>query len=393
MKKMFALSLVLLCIAINALAQDFSNSKWVLTGNSIQVASQYTQDARNDFYRILTYQSMYEKPLTFFGLNFRMAPANFQLDSGELSSDQLNRVLVAFGSGIGSHFFVGMVADAIETFSLFDKKREPGFKTNISQGLIYGGFYIDNVQLALGWRSISPQSGINVNGDLVDTRVQSSASTVVEAPRQTQLIYSAYINPGIFISYSSFKPVLLDALTNSEITGKTKTELQVVVQSPKRFLPEIFGLPFLQLERFTNTPLFQQVLVAKEIYLGMMGFDDIRLFPKISGLGFRLAAQYRLTPSPTITYIETSGKWRLDDFIEFGLRSFIKNDSGSLHVSSDEYISIGWLNTARWAFTHSYNSPDRATFLPFSDVHVYGFQVVYGISDIIKPLIPMIRSL
>jgi hypothetical protein len=286
-----------------------------------------------------------------------------------------------------------MVADAIETFNLLDKKSDPGFKTNISQGLIYGGFYVENVQLTLGWRSVSPQSGVNLMGELVDTRVNGSESTIVEAPRQTQLIYSAYINPGIFISYSNYKPVLFDAATNSESTGKTKTELQVVVQSPKRFLPEIFGLPFLQLERFTNTPLFQQVVTAKEIYLGMMGFDDIRLFPEISGLGFRIAAQYRLTPSPTITYIETSGKWRYNDFVEFGLRSFLKNDSGSAHFSSDEYISIGWLNTARWAFTHSYNSPDRATFLPFSDVHVYGFQVIYGISDIIKPLIPMIRSL
>jgi len=395
MKKnlLFFLFLYSLCSSNYLKAQDFSNSKWVLSGNSIQAASQFTQDARNDFYRILTYQSMNEKPLTFFGLNFRMAPANFRLDSGELRSDNLNRVLVAFGSGIGSHFFVGMVADAIETLNLFDKKSDPGFKTNISQGLIYGGFYIDNVQLTLGWRSISPQSGVNSMGELVDTRVKGNESTIIELPRQTQLIYSVYINPGIFISYSNYKPILLDALTNSEINGKAKSELQIVVQSPNRFLPMFLGLPFLQLERFTNTPLFQQIESVKEIYLGMLGFDDIRLFPEISGLGFRLAAQYRLTPSPTITYIETSGKWRYNNFVEFGLRSFLKNESGSPHFSTDEYISIGWFNKVRWAFTHSYNSPDRATFLPFSDVHVYGFQVIYGISDIIKPLIPMVRSL
>lgn len=98
--------LLVLGLSVNSIsAQDFGNSKFTLTGKSIQAASTFTQDARNDFYRVLTYQAINERPLTFFGINFRAAPANFILDSGEKSRRSSKSYFTYNGNEIGQASF------------------------------------------------------------------------------------------------------------------------------------------------------------------------------------------------------------------------------------------------------------------------------------------------
>lgn len=301
------------------------------------------------------------------------------------------------GTRLGKHLFVGVIADGIENFNLLKKDSpgyDPHFKTNISQGLVYGGLYLGNLQATVAWTSISPQSGVNIRGELVDDRYGNDQIRTIEAPNQTKMMYSVYVNPGIYVSFSHFKPVKYNMLDDSFIEGNSKSEFQLIVQSPKRFLPDWAGLPFATFERYSKmVESYNKPKTNSEYVLfSTVGSDDMRLIDNVENLSFRVAVQYRVDVLPKFQFVEATGKWTFNEYFEAGLRSFIFNKSNSPTLATDEYISFGWKDKARWAFTHSYNSPDRSTFLPFSGVHVYGFQVVYGISDIIKPLIPMIRS-
>lgn len=53
-------------------------------------------------------------------------------------------------------------------------------------------------------------------------------------------------------------------------------------------------------------------------------------------------------------------------------------------LATFSFYGVPWL-----ALSYSYNSPDSGTFLPIPDVHVIGFQIVYGPVEMARPLLPI----
>ena len=241
---------------------------------------------------------------------------------------------------------------------------------------------------------MTSQSGIDETGTLLNTTYPDWNERLYELPDVNKYVFSLYLKSGVYANYMRYRPLVYDAEAGRWIREESIGDWYAMLQNPKRWLPEWAGLPFARLERrISRLRTTESAQSTDQELVNTIGSDDIILRETFENMSFRVAAQYRISPIPTFTYLEASGKWQVNDFIEIGARTYINNAFNKAGIATEEYISIGVWNKAKWSFSHSYNSPDNTTFVPLRGIHVYGFQVIYGVSNLIKPLIPMIQAL
>lgn len=90
--------------------------------------------------------------------------------------------------------------------------------------------------------------------------------------------------------------------------------------------------------------------------------------------------------------VEVGGNWQFGEYVRAGARTQIYKGT-AWNSSLDMFVMAGIQGSVQLAFSYSFNSPDGTTYLPLRGASVWGMQVIYGVAEMITPLIPLIKSL
>jgi hypothetical protein len=127
-----------------------------------------------------------------------------------------------------------------------------------------------------------------------------------------------------------------------------------------------------------------------------LGGDDLL------GIGLRVHSTTEISPKFRFARAEAGFYHDIGEgagAITVAARSFVFNRGGHLEGSVDSFARIAILPVGEEsvgfpihaAISYSFNSPDAGTFLPVPNAHVFGYQLIIGLPDIARPLVPIIR--
>lgn len=360
----------------------------------------------------------------------RWAPGEFVMSDGTRLGGNLARNQVLLGGGWGDTetglFFLGMQIDQIAGAGRYgqaedtEQNRELFRPGGMSQFMSYLGASFYGVQASAGMlRNEMSMGDLEVNpygtfGEAGSIRPGAPAELqTADYNPPDSLLFSLYDgHTGAFLSlaYGS-----LEERTATEWMGQTSyrfehkgsgiQNVRFNLQPLQYYLPEWLGLPFASIARY-DRPLAEMASqmdtdAAKRTTDFQIGADDVLE----AGLRWRVllnkADNFRMRVAE-VGYVE---EFRVKRFgLLFGARAMTVNRGTGYEPSAEAFLKGSFMRGSAdvesraipsWfgaALSYSYNAPESQTFIALPKAHVFGIQVVYGPTELARPLVPLVRA-
>ncbi|MBI5536973.1 MAG: hypothetical protein HY898_29905 [Deltaproteobacteria bacterium] len=366
-----------------------------------------------------------------FALTSRWAPGEFVMADGTRLRGNLARNQVLLGGGWGDTeegmFFLGAHIDQLAAVGRpgQDKQSDADrFKPGgVAQMLYYLGGSVAGVQASAGIllnEMGAEQLSLDGYGNFAAERSNSprpgSPPEVQDPSRRHNppnsalfTLYDGHTGAYLAITYGDQEQRLMTESWTGNRTYRTERvgsgiqDLRFNLQPLRHYLPAGFGLPFATIARY-DRPLTElspspQEQVAHKTTDFALGADDV-----LQG-GVRWRAVINQDGRLRIAELGYVEEFRIGRFgLLFGARAMAVNRTGSYEPSGEGFLKASLLRkrpdvegraTPTWfglSGSYSYNTPDSTTFIPIPKAHVVGVQLVYGPTEVTKPLIPLVRA-
>lgn len=377
-------------------------AKEVISGPQYRDATLKSIDVLSSHLTLLQAQAEHDQILNNISYTIRFAPANLLLNDSSVNKGSFVRSLLPSSVGLGSvsgiGFFVGLQGDYIKVFDLDTKDdttsdgQRSGVGTEVSQVIAFAGISLLGFQLDAG---IIGGVGFVLDKDLqfakYKTQQVKDTSFLSAKPRY---VYTLYHKSGIYLS-TIFKT---DTLTGKQ----TLSDFKLNIQPLKNYLPDFYGLPFLDLLAYTPlSPAYSKYTVQdttsgnsksvskeKKDYEVSFGSDDFFT------TGFR--PDFTILARPHLAFRKLDFSYvrcLFGNSLVLGSRAsyFVRNGNSNLSVDAFGVISFSEVTTL--GLSYSYNSPDNVTFLPLPGLHVFGVQLIWGARETAKKLFPYVSGI
>ncbi len=413
---------VVTCASTPAHATEF-------IGHEVGESAKRSIDIIQDHLNLVQAQRRYERILWYFGYTHRWAPGKVVFDDGKRVSGNLNRVQLNLGGGFGSYEKFGVIFGAQLDFAQMignfgDRGR--GLRAAPGQSLLFIGavghgfqFTVGQMQNQMSSRGIplDPYGNYTANPDM---GYRAGTPRYIQFPDESgdpafiSTRFTGYHESGAFfaVSYEN---------ATGDRPGRVG-EARFNFQPLKRYLPDVAGLPTFGIAKLDALKRYYgEALDARQgkqldeaapatgpagipprtstPYEIEMGTDDAL------GIGARVRLVAEVHPKPMfrradfgVVHIEPLGKFEL----VAAARAIAFRRATTHDAAVDAFALIGIPPFRKdpdrmgWPFhaglSYSYNSPDGSTFLPIPRAHVFGVQIVVGVPETSKPLIPIVRT-
>lgn len=379
--------------------------------------------------QLMAAQSAWGQGLTYFGLTSRWTPTRALLNDGQRVPANISRNQLNFGWGYGalghwalfagaSFDFIGVKNAAFRTIPSFD----PG---GAGQAVAFLGFALADVQVSYGLL-VSGVTATPFDRDIwgnfqatQSDQSESGPSFRPGTPYPTEQDEGGFGAKGTELAAYEDRTGAFAALVWSQTQGKSRLVQVRANLQPLRRLPQdlldTVGLPALGYRRLSAfVDYYEQAKAARELaenpapstesttpdeYSHELetGTDDL------AGLGIRWRVAATVAPDTKFRRAEAGWVDALPagSFVELraGARATAYELVGKTELAADAFLGVAIVplkksipGGAHWAVSYSYNSPDSTTFIPLPRAHVIGLQVVAGVPETSRPLIPMIRA-
>ena len=361
----------------------------------------------------------------------RWAPGEFVMADGTRLGGNLARNQVLLGGGWGETeqgmFFLGAQVDQLAAAGRpgqaeqSDAERfKPG---GVAQMLYYLGGSLYGVQASAGLllnEMGAEQLSLDGYGNFaaqVGNSARRGAPPEVQDPIQqhnppNSLLFTAYdghTGAYLAVAYGDQEERLMseDWMGNrtyrTQRVGSGIQDLRFNLQPLHHYLPAWLGLPFATVARYdrplTELAPSQREQSANKTTDFALGADDVLQ----GGLRWRAVINQdgRLRIAE-LGFVEEFRKGRFGLLV--GARAMAVNRTGDYEPSGEGFFKTSFMReepdvpgraTPSWfglAASYSYNTPDSTTFIPIPKAHVFGVQVIYGPTEVAKPLIPLVRA-
>jgi len=420
-------------VAIVALVGSWGAQSQAATefhGSEVGEAVKRSIDIVHDHLQFEQAQHRYQRILWYFGYTHRWSPGKVVFDDGKRVSGNLNRVQLNLGGGFGTYEDGGLIfgaqLDFVQLIGNFGE-RASGVRMAPGQSLLFLGAVWQGFQFTVG----QMQNQMSARGMPLDAsgRFTSTpdAGYRIGTPRSIAFPEEGHDEAWLHTLFTGYhESGAFFAVTWANATGGTPghvSEARFNFQPLKRYLPDFAGLPTFGLARLDKWKrYYADALDSKQGrqldeagYVGQpagvpprtsnpyeveLGTDDAL------GIGARMRVVGEVYPTPQfrradfgIVHIEPLGT-RFE--IVAAARAIAFRRETTYDAAADAFALIGIPPFRKdpdrmgWPFhfgvSYSYNSPDGVTFLPIPHAHVFGFQVVVGVPETSKPLIPIVRT-
>jgi hypothetical protein len=401
------------------------------TGADVASGVRRSIDIVHDHLQLEQAQRRYERILWYFGYTHRWSPGKLVFDDGKRVSANLNRVQLNLGGGFGSYEDYGVIFGAQLDFVQFLGnlgERGRGVRAAPGQSHLFLGAVGHGFQLTVG----QMQNQMSARGFPLDP--YGNFSSTEGTPHRTGTPhYIAFpdANDGTAFIHTLFtgyhESGAFFAVTYANASGSMKghvSEARFNFQPLKRYLPDLAGLPTFGIAKLDALKSYYGEALnsqggkqldaqapggppsgipprnTKDPYEVEVGTDD--------ALG--IGARVRLvgTVQPNVAFKRAD--FGIVHFEEIGsrfelvaaARAIAFRHDGTNDAAVDSFALIGIPPFRKSpdhigfpfhaGISYSYNSPDGSTFLPIPKAHVFGVQLVVGVPETSKPLIPIVRT-
>jgi hypothetical protein len=376
------------------------------TGAEVKAATDSSLDVMKDHVQFQATQDRYDAMLGYFAFTDRFAPMKFANADGTKTSKVANRAATMIGGGYGSTskfgVYVGAWSDIITIAP--GKNADPALQGYVFGGLAaygfqasYGGFVSDKLQGLDPYGNFNPQGGANAGYTYVP-----GAGYSVSTPGAAKDAISVYHTSGASL-------ILIRRNYPSEPGSPTKFgEVRAQLQPLKQWLDEKFGLPIVAVQQLKSD--IDAYSSPKQIVANAVAptVDSVKKPIEVEfgsdnllASGIRAHAVMRFSPSGFRARAEL-GAYHDFPWGTAAFRSFLFARDTQVNASLDAFAqwsiipasppgeSLGFPIAV--AASYSFNSPESDTFVPLPYAHVFGAQVIIGVPDVAKRLVPIVRA-
>ena len=365
------------------------------SGQQVKPAVDASLDILKDQVNFLGTQDRYDAVLGYVSGTYKLSPMHFASSSGTRSGAMGSRVETMVGAGWGTTSGYGVFGGAWTDIIQMGPAKEQAI-----QGIAFIGASAWGFQVAYDY-FLKDDFAVDAFGNFGGAGGNDSYSYVPGG-----------VNKGsrgakdAFVAYHSTGASLLIVRDRLASGDSGVAEVRVQFQPLVQWLDARFGLPIVALQKLagykangdtTNgAQLFQQDADG-----GASPWEIEFGSDNLLASGIRAHAIIRVAPTVNFRRAELA---KYHDFgnLTVAARAFAFERGGDMHAGFDSFLlySISKPGAARkepvgWPFaiaaSYSFNSPDPSTFVPLPDAHVFGLQLVLGVPETAKPLVPIIR--
>lgn len=381
-----------------------SNAQEVVTGPQFRGATMNSIDILSSHLVLQQAQSQYNQVLNNVSFTNNFAPVRFYFNDGSIENGRISRrqINACFGYGntdkIGAYggIQINMIGEILSQKKVINE----GTGNTLFQNLAYIGIAFLDFQLDIG---TTFTQGFHLDGNYDFTKNKNEVpfdnSPLFRSGGTT--IYSLYHKTGVsataIFSEEEYNPMY------AQSNKKHLSEFRINLQPLKKYLPAVFGLPFIDLTSHTplnsyyneSTGYYSTVknidteTTKKKNYDFMPGSDN--LFEK----GIRASVAIQAYPKVRFKKVELGYNYlKNKDKMIFGIRTQLFNNNGKADLGFDSFIMLSALKKIlNLSLSYSYNSPQNITFLPLPKLHVIGIQIIIGKRETAKAIIPFAASI
>ena len=370
------------------------------TGAQVKAAIEPSVDILKDHVAFLAQQDRYDSMLGYFVFTDRFSPMRFASDDGSRTRGIGNRVSMQVGGGFGSTTTFGMYGGA-----WMDAVTMGPDANSTYQGILFIGAAVYGFQLTYAAFVKDEFSGVDPYGNF-------------GAPKGGVHYYSYVPGGGIykdqvggakdtFMAYHSSGASLVVVRDTPPTGGPTVREVRAQLQPLKNWLDARVGLPVIAFQKLSAAKAYGDFsnLASTSVEPPSTGLGDPYELEfgsdDVGHLGIRAHALFRVSPTASFRRAE------LGAYHDFGpltvaMRSFAFNVGGTVNLSADAFARVavnpvGKKGELGWPFyvsaSYSYNSPESATFVPLPKAQVFGLQMVLGVPELAKQVVPIVRPI
>jgi hypothetical protein len=376
----------------------YGYDKEVIDGPQYRDATLQSIDIMSSHLTLLQAQAQHDRILNNISYTIRFAPANLRLNSDSVHRGSFVRSLLPFSVGWGTvngfGLFAGMQGDYVKVFDLTDKDElteevngeEQAVGTEVSQAIFYAGISVLGFQLDAGLLG-SVGFKLDKDGEFAENRSQivKDTSYLSKKPRY---VYTIHHKSGVYLS-TIFN---IDSATG----GQTLADFKVNIQPLENYLPEFYGLPFLDIVSYTPLSDYYNEYTVEDTTDGNaqapksgrnydFSYGSDNLFIQ----GFRPSMTLKVRPHVAFRKFDVSYvRGLFGNAAVFGARTAYYVRGGESNFSLDTFGVISFSPSHTLGLSYSYNSPDNITFLPLPGLHVWGVQLIWGARETAKKLFP-----
>lgn len=397
------LSVAAFTAAVNAEAQP------AYRGAQVKLASDSSLDIFKDHVLFLSTQDRYDAVLGYLATTVRFGKLKFADADGTKTSRVSQRAAVSMGGGYGEPSKWGFFVGATEDLVMIGPESDSSM-----QGLLFGGVALLGFQATYSAFVGSSLEGVDAYGNFrpkSSKYVSIEEATFIPGKEDNSTVFDRPTDAFSFYHTSGASLVLIRRRTPGSHSDHYIAETRAQLQPLKPWLEKHFGLPMVALQRLrSEVDTFRDPKAALSS-VGTSESDDKSASESQSkptevelgsddllGLGIRVHALTRVAPSVKFLRAE-AGAYHDFDKATFAFRSFLLSRGDSLTGSLELYgqyriISPGKKSVGfpiAIAGSYSYNSPEAETFVPLPYAHVFGVQVILGVPEVAKPLVPIVR--
>lgn len=385
----YTILLISLLTAFRCIAQN------PVTGVQFKEAALSSVDVLSSHFLLLQAQSHYNKILNNVSVTDHIAPAKLFINNGTSWDGKISRLLINTGIGYGSikkfGVFAGFQGDYVYARGNKVNKESKLVRCDVVQGVWYFGFSFLGFQLDAGKLFHANEFALDNNQDFAGDTSQITKSGISDFEKDMS-VYTLYHKSGIYFS-TVFSKIKYDGLDK-----RILSEYKFNIQPLKKYLPDVYGLPFLDLIGYT--PLSTYYNKYKDFYTAAfnadqttknkMGYDATLGSDDIKKLGLRSALTLQVYPKASFRKFEVAYNYfRKEKTQVFGARSQFFMKDKTPNFSFDAFATISTkVKNLTFSVSYSYNSPDNVTFVPLPKLHVIGIQIILGKRETAKAVIP-----
>ncbi|MBL8026823.1 MAG: hypothetical protein JNL74_10460 [Fibrobacteres bacterium] len=365
-----------------------SRVEGVVYGPQFRSATLSSVDMLSSQLTLMQAQSLYNKVLSSASFSYVYAPAEIFMNDGSIIDGAFTRSIMMLSAGYGK----------INKFGVFgglqlDWVKEKTTSNDPNEGGYFLGLSIYNFQLTMAYID---QNGPTLDGNYDFTLVKNQQPSDNSGWDNYGLrVFSVYHKIGLYASATfSDKPQLTFSGGERETY---MSESKINFQPLQSMLPSILGLPFLDYSSYT--PNYSYSGDIRDYYDGVgteqekrhnlqIGADNLFNLKIRSSLTMQVSPEVNFKMGELAYVIMSEKKNAIA-----GIRTQVFDDGSGMKVGYDSYLLLSiakkYVNVS---FSYSYNSPQRLTFIPLDDLHVFGVQFILGRRETAKAIIPFAAS-
>lgn len=370
------------------------------TGPEVKAAVDPSIDILKDQVSFMSIQDRYDAVLGYASMTVRFAPMRFAHDDGTRVSAVGSRTATMFGAGFGSTSGFGVYFGAWT-----DVVQMGPDKNQAVQGIAFAGVSFVGFQLAYDYFLKSRFSGLDGYGNFGDSK--GAVPYYSYAPGGG--VYADQIggSKDAFVAYHESGASLV-VVRDTRPESTTVSEVRAQLQPLKPWLESQYGLPIVAIQKLADWKSYGDPTNSAQVfqkpqassgspYEVELGSDDLL------HEGIRVHAVMRVSPTASFRRAELAKYTDFaDEHATFAARAFAFHNDDGVHAGLDVYLRYAFSRAGKprqepvglpfaVAASYSYNSPDASTFVPLPYAHVFGVQLVLGVPDLAKPLVPIVR--